>query len=229
MNNKRLDASLDVGLIRVLTSNDQYFVDTHGRLIMENYPGITVESICIPDQWEGIHDDETLAKALPKIVEAAQGFADKDMILVSCADDPAVDMIREEMPELPVAGGGETTVAMALRYSSRIGVIGITDRPPRAYLSNAEGKIALYEKINQVNSTLDLLSDEGKRGVLECARRIKEAGCGVIALACTGMSTIGIAGLIERETGLPVVDPVIAEGAFAYHELIRKKYRNTGD
>ena len=105
MNNKRLDASLDVGLIRVLTSNDQYFVDTHGRLIMENYPGINVESICIPDQWEGIHDDETLAKALPKIVEAAQGFADKDMILVSCADDPAVDMIREEMPEMPVTGG----------------------------------------------------------------------------------------------------------------------------
>ena len=42
--------SFQVGLIRVLTSEDQDFVDLHGRMIMEHFPGIEVESRCIPDQ-----------------------------------------------------------------------------------------------------------------------------------------------------------------------------------
>ena len=42
-----------------------------------------------------------------------------------------------------------------------------------------------------------------------------EDGCDVIALGCTGLATIGIAGELQRETGLPVIDPVVALGAFA--------------
>ena len=39
-----------VGLIRVLTSDDQHFVDMHGQIIMDHFPGIQVESRCIPDR-----------------------------------------------------------------------------------------------------------------------------------------------------------------------------------
>lgn len=79
-----------VGLIRVLTSDDPHFVDMHGQIIMDHFPGIQVESRCIPDQWEGIHSHELELIAVPKIVELAKTFQDKDMIIVSCADDPGV-------------------------------------------------------------------------------------------------------------------------------------------
>jgi len=39
----------------------------------------------------------------------------------------------------------------------------------------------------------------------------------VIALACTGYSTIGIANDLEKEVGIPVLDAVIAAGLFAWH------------
>ena len=53
--------------------------------------------------------------------------------------------------------------------------------------------------------------------------KLKEQGAEVIALACTGLATIGIAKDLENETGLPVIDPVMAEGLFAYFEYLRKK------
>ena len=121
-----------VGLIRVLTSDDPHFVDMHGQIIMDHFPGIQVESRCIPDQWEGIHSHELELIAVPKIVELAKTFQDKDMIIVSCADDPGVAEIREALPHMSVTGGGETTVALAGKYGEKIGLLGITDYAPKS-------------------------------------------------------------------------------------------------
>lgn len=213
--------AFQVGLIRVLTSENQDFVNMHGNIIMENFPGIEVESRCIPDQWEGIHSHELEAIAVPKIVELAREFKDKDMIIVSCADDPGVAEIREALPGMCVTGGGETTVALASRYSEKIGLLGIVDYAPKAYLRMAKDKLVCVERPEGVNSTLDLMTPQGKASVLACARKIKAMGAGVIALGCTGLTTIGVAKLIEQEVGIPVIDPVLAEGTFAFFESIR--------
>ena len=61
-----------------------------------------------------------------------------------------------------------------------------------------------------------------KAGRKRMNQKIKYAALG-IALACTGLATIGIAKDLEKETGLPVIDPVMAEGLFAYFEYLRKK------
>ncbi len=143
------------------------------------------------------------------------------MIIVSCADDPGVREIREALPGIPVTGGGETTVAVALRYGSRIGVLGITDYAPDAYARLLQGKMIL-EKPEGVDSTLDLMTPEGREQVLLSGRKLKEKGAEVIALACTGLATIGIARELEEATGLAVIDPVLAEGLFAYFESVRR-------
>ena len=65
-----------VGVIRVLTSEDQEFVDMHGNIIEQHYPGIRCISKCIPDQPEGIHSHELEQIAVPKIVETAKSFED---------------------------------------------------------------------------------------------------------------------------------------------------------
>ena len=85
------------------------------------------------------------------------------------------------------------------------------------------GKLVGAEKPDGVNSTLDLMTPEGRESCIRSAKKLRDMGAGVIALACTGMTTIGIAETLEAETGLPVIDPVLAEGLFAYFESIRHR------
>lgn len=217
-----MNKKFKVGLIRVLTTEDEEVLQSHGKQIMEYFPELEVVTKCIPDQYEGIHSPELGEIAIPKIVETARSFTDVDMIIVSCADDPGVAEIRKVLPDIPVTGGGETTVALALKYGSRIGVLGITDYAPQAYMRMIPEQMILGRP-EGVHSTLDLMTPEGKASVLKLGMKLKEQGAEVITLACTGLATIGIAKDLEKETGLPVIDPVMAEGMFAYFEYLRKK------
>ena len=83
-------------------------------------------------------------------------------------------------------------------------------------------RLVAVEKPEGVNSTLDLMTDEGKKNCVACAQKIKDMGAEVIALGCTGLTTIGVAKMLEEAVGIPVIDPVLAEGLFAYFEKERK-------
>ena len=83
-------------------------------------------------------------------------------------------------------------------------------------------RLVINKRPQGIHSTLDLMTPEGHDATLMAAREIKAAGAGVIALGCTGLTTIGIASEIEKEVGIPVIDPVLAEGLFAFYESIRK-------
>lgn len=217
-----MDKKFKVGVIRVLTSDDQAFVDMHGDIIEKHFPGIECISKCIPDQPEGIHSHELERIAVPKIVETAKSFEDVDMIIVSCADDPGVEEVRKALPGTVVTGGGETTAALAMGYGDRIAILGIVDYAPKAYLRMIPDKIVALGKPKGVDSTLDLMTPEGRKSCLKTAGELKEKGAQVIALGCTGLTTIGIAREIEDAVGIPVIDPVLAEGLFAYFESIRR-------
>ena len=219
-----MDRKFTVGVIRVLTSDDPEFVGMHGRVIEEHYPGIRCVSKCIPDQPEGIHSHELEQIAVPKIVETAKSFEDVDMIIVSCADDPGVPEVRKALPGMPVTGGGETTAALSLRYGDKVAVLGIVDYAPKAYLRMiAPDRLVAMGRPEGVNSTLDLMTPEGRESCFRKGRELKEMGAEVIALGCTGLTTIGIARDLEKELGIPVIDPVLAEGLFAYFEAVRKQ------
>ena len=217
-----MDKKFKIGLIRVLTTEDEELLNRHGRLLMEKFPMLDVESRCIPDQYEGIHSHELEKIAVPKIVELAKAFKDKDMILVSCADDPGVAEVRAALPGMPVTGGGETTVALASKYGEKIAVLGIVDYAPKAYLRMIPEKLIAIGKPDGVDSTLDLMTPEGRQSCIKKAVELKELGAEVIALGCTGLTTIGIAKEIEEATGLTVVDPVLAQGVFAMFEAVKK-------
>ena len=218
-----MNTTFDIGLIRVITLEDANARDAHGRIIMNAYPGLSVESRCIPDQPEGIHSLEQELQAIPKILELAKGFQNKDLILVSCAEDPGIAEIKAALPHVRATGGGECAVALASRYGKRVGVLGITDVPPKAYTRMLGENLVGNFRPPSVHGTLDLQTPQGRQDCIATALRMKELGCEVIALGCTGLATIGIAAEIEEATGLPVVDPVLAMGAFASFEAAKKK------
>lgn len=69
---------------------------------------------------------------------------------------PGVAEIRKVLPDIPVTGGGETTVALALKYGKQDdGVLGITDYAPQAYMRMIPEQMILGRP-EGVHSTLDL-------------------------------------------------------------------------
>lgn len=65
------------------------------------------------------------------------------------------------------------------------------------------------------------MTEEGFAKTVEKGREQKAAGADVIALSCTGMSTIGIAPSLEEALGIPVMDPVLCEGLMTLFALRR--------
>lgn len=215
-----MDKRWKAGLIRVVTLHDRLLAGMHGEIIMRKFPCLQVETKCIPDQYEGIHSQETKKIAIPKIIELAKSFQDIDVLIVSCADDPAVSELKEQL-DIPIVGAGSSVAALASRYGKNAGVLGITDAAPPPYEQVFGENLINLGRPEGVNSTLDLMTDEGKEAVIRLAMKLKDKGADSIALACTGMSTIHAAELLSDKTGLPVIDPVTAEGLMAYYEYIK--------
>lgn len=215
-----MDMLWKAGLIRVVTLHNDSLVNLHGEIIMKKFPCLQVETKCIPDQYEGIHSLETKKLAEPKIVELAKTFKDIDVLIISCAEDPAVQELKNQF-DIPVVGAGSSVAALAARYGQHAGVLGITDYAPPPYERIFGDNLINLGKPEGVNNTIDLMKDEGKEAVVCLSMKLKEKGADSIALACTGMSTIGIARLLSDKTGLPIVDPVTAEGIMAYYECVK--------
>ena len=212
-----------VGLIRVLTTADPELLQLHGRLIEQYFPLLKVESRCIPDQPDGIHDDATMAMGGPKVVAMAEQMwkAGFEAIIVSCAGDPGVAEARKAVP-IPVIGAGESTAALCMFYGSRPAALGITEDLPDGYKRIFGGKLVDNARGDGVESVLDLMTPEGYAATAKKAQIQKKMGADVIALSCTGMSTIKIAAALERELGIPVLDPVMCEGLLTLLELTRR-------
>lgn len=211
-----------VGLIRVLTLESEDLLKAHAMVIERLFPELTVVSRCIEDQPYGIYDDETERIAKPKILKLIKELeGEVEAIIVSCAADPGVKEARK-ISKVPIVGAGSAVASLSLSYGNRVGVLNLTERTPEVIRGIlGEGFVAEDHPLG-VRNTLDLLTDHGKREAIEAGRRLKERGAEVIALACTGYSTIGIAPLLEENLGLPVMDPVVASGAVALHAIRRR-------
>lgn len=204
-----------VGIIRVVTLADAGSRDHHGRFLEQLFPHWRTVSACIHGQPLGIFDDRTEAEAVPKIIVLAHKMVSEqerlDGIIVSCAADPGVRQLQEELP-LPVTGAGAPGAALALAWGSKVAVLGITAEEPPVIRQILKERLLLYSRPQGIRSTRDLQTTWGREAVLQAARACREAGADVMALACTGMATAGFAPMLRRELNLPVIDPVAAAG-----------------
>jgi allantoin racemase len=201
-----------IGVIRVLTTTDEQILYSHQNIIQKHFPEFDIETKCIPDQYEGIHDEQTYNIGFPKVINLAKEWEEHlDGLIISCAGDPAVANLRE-MLSIPVVGAGIAAACLSLNYGSKIGVIGIEQYPPIAYDEILGDRLIAYELPEGVSNTNDLQTKEGKQAILKSAKNLKQIGCDVIVFACTGLSTAGASDII-KEIGIPVIDAVIAEAA----------------
>lgn len=210
-----------VGILRVLTTDDEKILLSHQRILEEHFPEFNIETRCIQNQYDGIHDEETFNLAFPKIVELAKNWEKSiDGLIISCAGDPALQHLKKILT-IPVTGAGISAACISLNYGENIGIIGIEEHPPVIYEEILGDRIKGYELPKGVVTTNDLQTVKGKKSVLDSALKLKECGCDVIVFACTGLSTSGAAVLL-KDIGIPVVDAVVAEGIMMKFMLIEK-------
>lgn len=199
-----------IGVIRVLTTDDDQLLTAHGRAIEAVLPGVTTISRCIPDQPDGVHDERTHAASVPKVARLAAELSDQvDGIVLSCAADPGLIESRRTAP-VPIVGAGSAAAAASLAFGSRVGVITLTSNVPAAVADLLADRLIAFRQPDGVQQTRDLLTDDGRTATEQSAAELVAADVDVLLLACTGMTTIGLPGRLRDRFGLPVVDPVLA-------------------
>jgi Asp/Glu/hydantoin racemase len=201
-----------VGLIRALSTTDRRLLHAHGRLLHKVF-GYEVTSRCIPDQPDGVHDAASYDAAGPKVAELAREMAGGvDALIISCAADPGLEETRAVVG-IPVVGAGSAAAAAALAYGGRVGVLGLK-RPVPTPISSALGeRMVLLDGPDGVETSNGFLLPTGIFNSLSEAQMLAEAGADVILQASTGLSSIGMAEVLRRKLGLPVIDAVTAAGS----------------
>ncbi len=215
-----------LGIIKVLTKDDAppEWLNNHGRVIEQYHLDIQTESRMIPDQYEGIHDDASQKKAVPKIENLARGFVSEgvDGILISCAADPAVDRIKAWCP-VPVVGAGRSVALLALAAGTPVGVLGLSPDPPAAVKEVLGDRICGGAAPRGVTTANDLYVPGAEEFFTEPVEQLIEKGARAIALACTGFASLGTAAKLSRRLAVPVVDPVVAAGTIIRYLMMGKK------
>src|SRR5699024_12647123 len=101
---------------------------------MKAFLNIDGRTECISSQWNGIHDKQTEKLATPKIVDLAEEMVHTNQfsaLTVSCAADPALDVLREKQ-SIPIIGAGSSVANIAKAAGKKGEVMGNTNDVPDA-------------------------------------------------------------------------------------------------
>lgn len=204
-----------MGVLRVLTTNDRDVLEAHGRAIEAHLPRVTTVSRCIPDHPDGIPSAAAETAAKPYIVDIATEMEDEvDVLLVSCALDPAVDRLRSSL-SIPVVGAGHSTASVANAVGRRVGTLSI-EGGVAPVISETLENVHHAERVDGAETTRFLTTAAGRKAIREAVDRLETAGCDVVAPSCTGLTTSGVLPELDAATPMTIVDPVLAMGTIGY-------------
>lgn len=205
---------MTLGIIRVLTTRDDSILLEHARILKEEY-GIESFTRCIEDQPNGIYDAESEVLAIPKLITLGQTMQEHGCraLFLSCAADPGLAELRRSV-SIPVISAGSAAARVASFLHQPCAIMGIGS-DATAPFKHILGDKTPYARPKGVQKTTDLLTPDGQQSALQCARDLVGDGAKVIAFACTGLTTIGLAPIINKEIGCIAIDSVRAAGLFA--------------
>lgn len=163
-----------------------------------------------------VASDEDLAHAAPPVRDLIAADDASAAFIIACYGDPGIGLARQ-ITRRPVLGIGGAAMATAMTLGERFGVISISewsigfharDMAARGLSSRCAGDRPLGLGVAQAST------DGAIDRICEVARQLRdEDGADVLITACAGMS--GHLAAVEREVGLPVVDPLRAAAAMA--------------
>lgn len=204
---------IEMGVLRVLTLEDPEDVSLHGRVIEQQFPHVSTTSRCIPDHPDGIPSAEAEAEAIPYVKRLGREMAaGVDVLTISCALDPAVSTLDDEL-DVPVVGAGASVAATALARGGTVGTLGLESGTPPVVRNLLGDRLGAAESVEGAETTNFLTTEEGRTEIRAAVERLADAGCDVVAPSCTGLTTSGVLADIGPSFEIPVVDPVLAMAA----------------
>lgn len=186
--------------------------------ILEEYTAPDTQLAMVCPQSSGVELNSALdvVLAAPEIVQlAADGQnAGFDAVVLYCFSDPVIDACREAL-RIPVIGGAQASCLAALNVCRSFGVI-LADEarlPEKKLFLRTLG--VSPERIGQIAAVnLNGISPWADREttfkkLLACGQKMmRETHTEAIVLGC--LSFLGLAELLSRVLGIPVIDPAVA-------------------
>jgi Asp/Glu/hydantoin racemase len=175
----------------------------------------TIHCIELPRSPPGIETDEHVEMAIPHLLDAV-GVNEADAFVVSCFSDPGLRKVRAATPK-PVVGIAEAAYLAALGLGSRFGIVSMGPSSIIRHLKylktlTLDGRLAGDRSINM--TIPELMATDVVETVARVSRELRDTdGADVVILGCAGLGSYRAA--MEREIGLPIVDPVQAGVALA--------------
>ena len=200
-----------LGIIRVLTTDDVNVLEEHNSQ-MKAFLNIDGKTECISSQWNGIHDKQSEKLATPKIVDLAEEMVNTNQfsaLTVSCAADPALDVLREKQ-SIPIIGAGSSGAHIAKAFGKKVGVMGITKDVPDA-IKSILGQGFVYKYNDNIRKTTDLFNENAAQELHKTAIQLVNENVDVILFACTGFSTIRLKNYLKQHINKPIVDLIEAQ------------------
>ena len=165
----------------------------------------------------GIESQADIEAVVLPLRELVTRRTDADCFVIACYSDPGLQVCREAT-EKPVLGIQECGVLAAMARGDRFGVIAILDASIRRHLRYLR-QMGVAARLAGERAA-DLTVEESASGprtldrLIQIGTELRDIDCAdTIVLGCAGMATHR-AGL-ERQLGIPVIDPVQAAVAQA--------------
>lgn len=185
--------------------------------------GPAIECLTLAEGPFGIESQLDADSVIAPLVRLVGSRPDAAAVVIACYSDPGIDACRAAVA-VPVFGIQESGILTGLARGDRVGVIAIAEASiarHRRYLR----RMGVAERIVSERA-LGLSVDETARGdrtfgrLLEAGSALIGDGADVIVLGCAGMA--GHQAGLERELGIPVVDPTRAAVAMALGAVLSR-------
>lgn len=183
--------------------------------------GPLIECLTLAEGPFGIQSQVDSDSVVMPLVKLVKERPDAGAFVIACYSDPGLDACRS-VTAVPVYGIQDSGVLTAMAHADCFGVIAL-----------AEASILRHRRIMARMGVLDRLAgeialnmtvDESARGLntfnklLSTGITLRERGAGAVILGCAGMAKHR--GALEKEIGIPIIDPTQAAVAMAFGYLV---------
>jgi allantoin racemase len=145
-------------------------------------------------------------------------LANKDRcsaIIIDCACDPVLDASRE-ISNIPVVGSRNSALHLALTLGTRFSIITVQGQSLIQCMKAGVRKEGLESFCASVRSLKMPVLDISKRPkdaqsqlAEVCRSAVEDDGADVVVLGCTGLSHVVDLPKIQKDLGIPVIDPFV--------------------
>lgn len=179
--------------------------------------GSHFEVVDIPQSPATIASDEDVARAGLEVLATARARPDASAYITACFSDPGLDLLRAKGVKIAI-GCQEAGILTALARADRFGIIALSERSIPRHLRKmrqmgVSERLAGELALPGVSAAASGRDEAVYVMVREKAEELGRMGAGAIVLGCAGMAPIRAR--LERDTGLAVIDPVMAAASIA--------------